>query len=903
MRFTIPTYGILFPENRRTHGERSLALRLAGIFLPGGVALCLFVGWLGHQAASSVLHEVLPVVPLLEAEHQAEKIQGVLEGLRNGLFVVAQEPDLNAQKLREKLPVFFRDSTKFIAEFGIKSQSNSSFLLLRDKDERFVPVPPFFASQGPYAPFLQVDSQPPPGQVSLYPAMRTHYAGALAPDQVLQKPVVRMALPLGEGRDILVLGLDLERLHALLSLSFQPDAPPYAPAQDDALRLAYFFEPSGWIVFELGNQAGQNTLFPDTVRRGYEGDLGRPGLDAAFRPWAAHESYWRMVTDVLAGQSGSLPFSPRHYAFQYAGASAALCYTPVTFAPAPDAPARIVGGLAFLETSSLPLRVFYRAVNAGLIIVVAALAVLSLLVFTAGRRLADPLRLTAGQLQDMLHSGRLVPLTGEPVCKEQQALIEAGNGLITRNIALQADLERMELEMQQARSILPVDLDEVTASHDRHENFGLVGSSFPMQKVREEVRKAGRIGADVLIWGETGTGKELVAAAVHQAGVSTEGPFISINCGALDENLLLDALFGHVKGAFSEAKADRKGAFVSAEGGTLFLDEIANASLKVQQSLLRALSVRRVRPLGTDAELPFTARVVASTNVDLRDQVRKGLFREDLYYRLAIISIATPALRRRKEDIPELAAFFIREAGKRLARAPVRLSRGALEAMMEHSWPGNVRELKNCITRAMAFMEGDLILRRHILIDSGPTTEEMLHAQNFAEGGRGEEADSAPDEPEVFDYSWEYLWPRPSSPPRTPDAEAAPRAPSAPEGGVPDETRGGEKAGRDDAGPADAVFPAGAERDGEEDAQGDGAPDFLRHAAGLPALNRRQMLALQHIRTHGVITRAEYERLVGRNISARTMQNDLRHLVELGVLKRLGGGPKTRYTLSRQIEK
>ncbi|KAF4530554.1 hypothetical protein B566_EDAN018682, partial [Ephemera danica] len=314
---------------------------------------------------------------------------------------------------------------------------------------------------------------------------------------------------------------------------------------------------------------------------------------------------------------------------------------------------------------------------------------LGLVVFVTGKRLGQPLRGMAAQMQSMLHTGRFMPLACRPFCEEQQLLLEAGNEIINRNLALQADLGRMQHEMQQARAILPIDLEGVLATTLQPSASGLVGSSLLMQKVREEVRKAGRAGADVLVWGETGTGKELVAAAIHQAGVSTKGPFISINCGALDENLLLDTLFGHIKGAFSEAKTDRKGAFVAAEGGTLFLDEIANASLKVQQALLRALSVRRIRTLGTDMEIPFTARVVAATNVDLREQVRMGLFREDLYYRLAIIDIATPALRERKEDIPELAAFFIREAAKKLARGTVRLSRGALEAMMEHSWPGN----------------------------------------------------------------------------------------------------------------------------------------------------------------------------------------------------------------------
>ncbi len=894
MRFSIPApNGRLF-ELHKQSSERSFTTRLAFIILPSGVLLCLFAGWLGFQAASSTLEEALPIVPMLEAKHQAEKIEIILERLHAGLIHIAKLPDINPQQLRAKLPEYFHEYAPFIAEFCFKTKDDNGFLLLRDKDEHFVPVNLSFASQGAYAPFAQMNTRPPrQGEATLFPAVRTGYSGATAPDQTVQTPIIRMALPLDNNRGVLAVGLDLERLHALLAVYVQADSPLRTPMQEGSLQLAYFFEPTGWMLFEMRGQGEEGGLFPDVARRGYEGDLGRPGFDAAFRPWAAHENYWRMVTDIAAGNAGYLPSSTRHFSLPHTTLPASLCYAPVMFAPRPGAPAQIIGGIAFLETSRLPVTAFFRAVNNATVILITALVILGLLVFTAGRKLAVPMRRIAEQLQGMLHTGSLVPLEARPSCEEQQALLEAGNELITRNLALQADLDRMQLEMQQARSVLPVDLDDVLTGHDRHENFGLVGSSSLMQKVREEVRKAGQSGADVLVWGETGTGKELVAAAIHQTGVSTEGPFISINCGALDENLLLDTLFGHVKGAFTEAKSDRKGAFLSAEGGTLFLDEIATASLKVQQSLLRALSMRRIRPLGSDMEIPFTTRLVAATNADLLEKVRRGQFREDLYYRLAIINIATPALRRRKEDIPELAAHFIREAGKKLTRTTVRLSRGALEAMMEHSWPGNVRELKNCVTRAMAFMEGDLILRRHILIDSEAPAEDLRQSVDFTEN----EA-PLPTEKTDFDYAWEYLWP-PAARPEEPDA-----APALP--------------------PVFAVPPAGANPQApnitalqpvQPRRSRPSVPAFIsfsrslqpppqseppRPSGTVSPLNERQMLALQHIRMHGGITRMEYETLAGGNISARTMQNDLRGLVELGVLKRVGGGPKTRYLLSRR---
>jgi transcriptional regulator with AAA-type ATPase domain len=905
MRFAIPPPGNRIFEWGKRGAERSLAARLAVIVLPFGLALCLLACWLGFRAASSTLEDVLPAAPLLEAGIRAERIESALARLRSGLFLIAQMREINPKTLRENLPLFLHEYAPLVAECGLKSNRSASFLLLRDKPDAFVPVMPFFAVQDSHAPFLQLGSLDlRPGEVALHPAVRVSYAGALEPNQVFHAAVIRLALLLDGDRGILFIGLDLDRLAASLSAAMRDDSSQRIPARDGALRLAYFFDPAGWMIFEMDNRSGRQDFFPDIARRGYEGDLGRQGFDAAFRPWAAHEAYWSMVTNVLDGHSGFLPFPSGRYALPYSAMPASQCYVPVTFSPRPGAPPNIVGGVAFLETSRMPLTAFFRGVNAALFGIACAFAVLVFVVGVIGRELSAPLRRAASQLQTMLHTGRPVPLAGAPACTEQQVLFEVTNELITRNLALQGDMERIQLEMRQASSILPVDLDDVTAGHDLRENFGLFGSSFHMQKVREEVRKAGLSGADVLAWGETGTGKELVAAAIHQSGVGAEGPFIPINCGALDENLLLDSLFGHVKGAFTEAKSDRKGAFLSAEGGTLFLDEVSNASFKVQQALLRALSIRRIRPLGSDSDLPFSARVVAATNVDLREQVRNGLVREDLYYRLAIISIATPPLRRRKEDIPELAAFFIREAGKRLTRDPVRLSRGALEAMMEYSWPGNVRELKNCITRAMAFMEGDIILRRHILLDFEFTSENSPR-----NGARGENAPSAGEAEEPrFTYSWEYLWGRPVLSPPAPEPPVPPVSP-VPQDVSPDVSPGvaenGRAAGTDASSSApDAerahfspVFPALPE---EREETKPAAPDSRSGAAlSLPPLNDRQMSALRHIRARGVITRSEYEELAGDGISVRTMQNDLRHLVDLGVLRKTGGGPKTRYVLLR----
>ena len=238
-----------------------------------------------------------------------------------------------------------------------------------------------------------------------------------------------------------------------------------------------------------------------------------------------------------------------------------------------------------------------------------------------------------------------------------------------------------------------------------------------MESLRLDILKAASVDADVLILGETGTGKQLAAEAIHRHSARSDKPFVSINCGALDENLLLDELFGHVKGAFTEARTIRKGAFLVAQGGILFLDEIGTASAKVQQALLRTLSVRKIAPLGSDQEQDVDVRVIAATNEDLKELIDLGRFREDLFYRLNVITVRTPPLRDHREDIPVLAESFLNEAGRQMNKEYMGISRGALETLKAHHWPGNVRELRNAITRAVAMAEGSLIHSRDIELE------------------------------------------------------------------------------------------------------------------------------------------------------------------------------------------
>jgi len=246
-------------------------------------------------------------------------------------------------------------------------------------------------------------------------------------------------------------------------------------------------------------------------------------------------------------------------------------------------------------------------------------------------------------------------------------------------------------------------------------DLGMVGKSDAMQRVRELIRRVGAADATVLIIGESGTGKELVARALHQLSVRRTGPFVPINCGALPPDLMASELFGHVRGAFTGAVQSRTGLFAAAHGGTLFLDEIGEASEAIQIKLLRVLQERKYTPLGSGVETACDVRILAATNRDLRAEVTKGTFREDLFYRLHVIPLNMPALRERHEDVASLAQFFLQRAAARHGVEAPRVSEEALTVMQSYSWPGNVREL-------MHVMEAAVLMTRNQRLDASDLT-------------------------------------------------------------------------------------------------------------------------------------------------------------------------------------
>ena len=237
----------------------------------------------------------------------------------------------------------------------------------------------------------------------------------------------------------------------------------------------------------------------------------------------------------------------------------------------------------------------------------------------------------------------------------------------------------------------------------------LLGTSPPMQELFRLLHRVADTLTTVLVTGESGVGKELVARALHQESRRKSGPFVAINCGALPETLLESELFGHVKGAFTDARADRAGVFREANGGTLFLDEVGELPIALQPKLLRVLQERVVRPLGGNREVPVDVRIVCATNVDLEEAVEQGRFREDLFYRLDVVHLEVPPLRARGTDVLLLADTFLQRLSKRDGRPAPKLTPDIAARLLAYEWPGNVRELLNLLERVMALSTGELI--------------------------------------------------------------------------------------------------------------------------------------------------------------------------------------------------
>ncbi len=295
---------------------------------------------------------------------------------------------------------------------------------------------------------------------------------------------------------------------------------------------------------------------------------------------------------------------------------------------------------------------------------------------------------------------------------------------------LQDSRDRQSSMFQTLRHRKPM-LDEIPEAQRVLESFGLrvlVGQSPVFRAVVQQISTFARCPASILLLGETGTGKELCARALHYLSARASGPFVPVNCGAIPQDLMENELFGHVAGAFTGATTSHPGVLGEAEGGTLFLDEIEGLSLLAQVKLLRFVQEHEYRPLGATKRRAANVRLIAATNGNLEDAVRQGAFRQDLYYRLKVLVLELPPLRQRREDIPLLAQYFLDKYAAEFNRPAKHLSADALQVLLRYEWPGNVRELEHLIERAVALSDQAMLDASMLAV---PGSEKVLPQESF----------------------------------------------------------------------------------------------------------------------------------------------------------------------------
>lgn len=831
-------------ETTRFFVNRSMTSRVLLLGLPLLTLVLLLVFLATGRSIEALVNRAIARNAQLQAQAMSLSLEQILTETRNQLLILAAG-SMDPKDMVRRLQFRVRAEGLRYREVAFMGTDPSQRYLLLSYGGEIISIPPDIASATVGNPFTSLSAAQRPGHVQVSQPLEVVYSMVPLNDSVQSIPlyVIRFSTPIYDSQGVfqgmLILSLDLTVLRDAISM-FSSSSAPLRTADDETRIRSIFFDNQGWMLFQSENleaDEASGRLNSDSLRAGFQGEFGRAGFSTAFRPGPNHVNYWSMVSNVQAGHSGQI-FLDNSDAWGHENSAVeGVSFAPVTFAANPDSPRTIMGGLAVLDTSFTATRTGIQIIGIYSICLLAGICLLGLGLAWLARSTTKRLRRLSNEVNMRIDSHSSNPLVLPPMPRELEQLKDAINALLHR--LRRSEEEQLNQQLMQDARWAREPAENMPELDDIPEN-GLVGTSAAMQDLRANILKAAPTMADVLVIGETGTGKELVSAAIHQASPRANGPFITINCGALDENLLMDTLFGHVKGAFTEARQPRKGAFLTAEGGTLMLDEIGNAAPKVQQALLRALSTRMIRPLGSDEDVPFDTRIIAATNAELLQDAQEGSFREDLYYRLAVITIRTPPLRRRKSDLPLLAVFFLTRAAESQGLPTPRLSRGALRKLQEYHWPGNVRELQNCLTRALAFCENGLIFAENIQLGPDTLPGDIARPERGKLSCPPARADS-----------------------RQPHGEAAETAESPVAQPVPTES--------EDQG----AMPAA------EDAQ--------------PRLNARLARLLPQIVELGSISRQEYQDMAGKDISMRTAQYDLQILVRLGLVRREGRGPAQRY--------
>ncbi len=695
-----------------------LRTKLLIALIPSVVLILVLTGYITHWFSKQFLNEAIERNVQVQTLAIAHELEIFLNQCKEDLLLLAQQHPRSSRLIR------FLESRRKIRGLSYRE---AAYISLTGKDHAFI------ASSGnglvAVAPQEIVHVRPNPllmgekvqalkaNEIWVSDVLEATYPSSVN-EQALSPKVLRLLTPVfgrpNELRGFLLLSVDVHQLREILSLFNSPRSPIFAYVRSPEVRFSYLFDRDGWVLFQSeGVDDQKKDLSTDMVRSGLSGTFGKPGLGASFRPHSEHAAYWDMVDEVAKGRHGLVKANEKGRHQASSTGEYFLGYAPIRLARAVDNHPEILFGIAFVDRSRLTLWAGYRQIDVMFVITLGGILMISLLIFGLSRVITRPTLKIASAVKEIQETGELREIALPDQDYETSLLKNAVNsmiGTLRQQIEeIRIRDEKIETERQSEKVRLEEEIHSLKRHLQSHEIEEIVGVGPVIQALKSDVLKAASVDVDVLIIGETGTGKQLVAEAIHKYSRRSQHSFISVNCGALDENLLMDSLFGHLKGAFTEAKAERKGAFLEAHGGTLFLDEIGTASPRVQQALLRAISMRKIQALGSDHEMDVDVRVITATNEDLRVLMEKGLFREDLYYRLEVLSVRTPALRDHRESIPILVDYFLRQARRLMSKEGLGLSRGALEKLTQYHWPGNVRELANCVTRAVAMTEGNLI--------------------------------------------------------------------------------------------------------------------------------------------------------------------------------------------------
>ncbi|MEW6079205.1 MAG: sigma 54-interacting transcriptional regulator [Thermodesulfobacteriota bacterium] len=742
----------------------SLRTRLLMYIIPAVVLVLMLTGYINYQTSLNFINEALERSSRIQVKAMAHEIDSLFARCREDLLLVAQVAG-DGRGLHENFSRLVATRKTDYHELLFISHKKGHHIFLLAKGNQIFPVSQEAIADITPDPFVTIGylEKLNAGDVWISPVTEVQepFPTDNHPDQKIRSHVIYFGTPCysdnGEKSGYLLLSLDVRFIRNLLSVLNSPRSPLWAFSRTSETRFIYLFDLEGWILFQSEDpEAVDLDLTTHLARMDYSyGTLGKPGLPFAYRPGSIYQPFWKMVKDVEAGKHELIELKAAPHEGQTVR-DYYLTYTPVSFE------GRVYAGLAYIDRSRFALLAQYKHLDTMLILSLITILVISSVIFVLSHMITKPIYKLAGAVADT-QNRPLEPIRIKSSIYEVRMLQQAINAMIEAIKAQIVAIREQEKRIRSVENKEKINLEEafpaVTQPTSADDLPEIVGFGSRMEQFKASIRKASRADADVLIIGETGTGKQLAAEAIHRHSRRSGRPFISVNCGELSENLLLDTLFGHVKGAFTEARTDRRGAFLEADGGTIFLDEIQTASPNVQQALLRAVAMRTIKQLGSDQDIAMDVRVICATNEDLNRMIEKQQFRADLYYRINVITINTPPLREQKENIPVLINHFLEQVRTSTGRRTLGISKGALEKMKNHDWPGNIRELKNAITRAGVMCEGNTIQAGDILIEGGgypdadmdisadPETRltypSLLSEENIAGNGNGSRSQRA----------------------------------------------------------------------------------------------------------------------------------------------------------------